>query len=274
MFLTLSVSALVVVPSLCYTFYHVMVVLIDIISSLITFYWNLLLFITGFIKEIIRIVGPVFRDVTPVFVYFARDMWTTVRGISLELWRNFQLLAAQGEEGLMLAWGTFVTFAYFYWNQILQIVRENNQRDENDIDQDNNERPNRNRLYPDLDEIDNYINNNRVVNNNIVDDNNRVDRNNTNENANGDDNAWMRLNDGLHQRRLYPQLDDNTPSGHGGGDIDNRRCVICFERDRNTAVFPCGHTHTCLQCTLAITRRTGLCPMCQQRIREHRRIFV
>ena len=270
----MSMTALVVVPSVCYTFYQVMVVLIDIISSLITFYWNLLLFITGFIREIIRVVAPVFRDVTPVLFYYARDMCVTVRGLAFELWRNLQHLAAQGEEGLMLTWGAFVTFAYFYWNQILQIVRDNNQGRGNDTDQDNNEIPARNRLYPNLDDIDNYINNNRIVNNNIVENNNRVDLNNTNENADGDENVWLRLNDGLHQRRLYPQLDDNLSGDNPSGDNDNRRCVICFERDRNTAVFPCGHTHTCLQCTLAITRRNSLCPMCQQRIREHRRIFV
>lgn len=261
--MTFSLSAIAIVPSLCYTFYQAMVLLFDIASGLMTFYWNIMVFVVEIMREMLNVFGPAFSHVMPVLYFYTRDLYESVKGVAVELWRNLHMLAHQGEEGFLVMWGAVVACFYVFWNQILEAVRGNPQEQErNDMNGDNynyNERPvqnqrlTRNRLYPNLDDIDSYINNNNSPLNDM----------NQNENAEDNRSAGLRQrNGGLQQRDLYPQGNDN------------RICVVCFERDRDTALFPCGHTHTCMQCTLAITRNNNLCPLCQQRIREYRRIFV
>lgn len=260
--MTVSLTALAVVPSLCYTFYQVAVFTFDIAVGAVAFYWTIMMFVFDILKELSRIVRPVFTHVMPVVYFYARDIYENVKGVVIEAWRNLR----QGEEGLMVMWGAVVACIYFYWNQILEAFRARpdgqvqvrNETNEDHNDGPNNQRPARNRLYPDLTDIDNYINNNEVNQNNI----------NQNEQINRDNDDLRRRNDGVNQRHFYPQL-----NGDQNG-TENRNCVVCFERERDTAVFPCGHTHTCMQCTLAIKRRNNLCPICQQGIREHRRVFV
>ncbi|XP_061188331.1 E3 ubiquitin-protein ligase cblA-like [Saccostrea echinata] len=56
--------------------------------------------------------------------------------------------------------------------------------------------------------------------------------------------------------------------------VDNAFCVVCFERQRNAAVFPCGHLHLCTECAESIMTRTKVCPTCQSSIQEYRRVYL
>ncbi|XP_062584268.1 E3 ubiquitin-protein ligase cblA-like [Saccostrea cucullata] len=56
--------------------------------------------------------------------------------------------------------------------------------------------------------------------------------------------------------------------------VDNSICVVCFERQRNAAVFPCGHLHLCTECVESIMTRTKVCPTCQSSIQEYRRVYL
>lgn len=265
-FMTVSLTALAVVPSLCYTFYQVAMFMFDVAVGAVIFYWNIMTFVLDIIKEVFHVVRPVFAHVMPVVYFYARDIYETVKVVMTEAWRNIR----QGEEGLMIFWGAVVASFYFYWNQVReafgnrnnepnnldQTVNANNE--ENHNERQNNPRP-RNRLYPDLDDIDNYINNNELNQN--INYNEQLYRDN--------ENMAIRRRTDHNQGNLHPQR-----NGYNNNGRDSSYCVVCFERDRDTAVFPCGHTHTCMQCTLAVRRQNNLCPICQQNIREHRRVFV
>ena len=54
----------------------------------------------------------------------------------------------------------------------------------------------------------------------------------------------------------------------------NTLCIVCFERERGIALFPCGHLQLCTQCIIHILRNNAVCPLCQTRIEEHRRVYL
>ena len=266
--MTMSVMMLAVFPSLCYTIYHVAVILFDIVRAAVVFYWHIMMFIFEIMNELIRIVRPIFTHVMPVVCFYMRDVFENVRENVNGVWRNLNDIIIHREHGLMVMWGAIVAGIYFYWNQVIEAFRvDNGEQGQNVYNERNHyERPANpinptgagNRLYPDLSNI------------------NLFDNTNSNQNEQQDIDRDLNLqnnldseNIGTRRRNLYSQ-----PAGQLQDDVESRMCVVCFERERDTAVFPCGHTHTCMQCTLAIKRRNNLCPICQQHIREHKRVFV
>lgn len=68
---------------------------------------------------------------------------------------------------------------------------------------------------------------------------------------------------------------NNRAVGHfSSTEEDQRLCVVCLDLDRDTAVFPCGHTHVCHDCITSVIRQTNKCPMCLGNIHEFRRVYV
>ena len=63
------------------------------------------------------------------------------------------------------------------------------------------------------------------------------------------------------RRRRHSRTEDNL-------------CVVCLDRQRNTAVFPCGHLHLCTQCVELIMNKKKNCPTCQSDIQEYRRVYI
>ena len=55
---------------------------------------------------------------------------------------------------------------------------------------------------------------------------------------------------------------------------DDSLCVICLDRNRATAIFPCGHTHMCETCTRNVMCGANTCPLCQRPIMEYRTVFI
>lgn len=56
--------------------------------------------------------------------------------------------------------------------------------------------------------------------------------------------------------------------------LDARNCVVCFENEKNTAVFPCGHAQMCRHCAHEVQRSSNRCPICQHCIVEIRTVFI
>lgn len=88
-------------------------------------------------------------------------------------------------------------------------------------------------------------------------------------------------------QRLYPLLPDINDNRGGFVDdddyihvdnnpshADDRQCIVCFERVRNAAIFPCGHAQMCEQCTRNIMTGNNLCPVCKRMIAEYRTIYI
>lgn len=103
------------------------------------------------------------------------------------------------------------------------------------------------------------------------------------------DNDDMHRQRGHTPQRLYPDLtdfNDNSEQFEDNSDDDyvhvhtnrnhddDQQCIICFERVRNAAIFPCGHAQMCEQCTRRIMMGRNLCPICQRRIVEYRKIYL
>lgn len=61
---------------------------------------------------------------------------------------------------------------------------------------------------------------------------------------------------------------------HIRDDVEDTVCVVCFDRQRNAAVFPCGHLQLCTQCVESIMTRTKCCPTCQSDIEEYRKVYL
>lgn len=47
---------------------------------------------------------------------------------------------------------------------------------------------------------------------------------------------------------------------------DSDCCIICFERDSNTILEPCGHDSCCSVCIQKIA--TPYCPLCREKIKR------
>ena len=70
------------------------------------------------------------------------------------------------------------------------------------------------------------------------------------------------------------ELDSSNTKKHKTDRTEDNPCVVCLDRQRNTAVFPCGHAHMCTQCVEVIMNKIKRCPTCQSRIQEYRRIYL
>ena len=266
-FMTMSAMTLAVVPGLCYTVYQVTVVLFDILTAAIIFYWNVMHIAFDVISGILGPLRPLVVHVAPVVYFYVREMFETTRGVFNLIWRNFNDTIVHGEQGLMVMWGALVASIYIYWNQVIEAFEANQVNGAHgDVDTGENthgrQTGNRihtgNRLYPDLSNIDD--------NEYTLNDSESINRENSVQEHIGNDNN----HNGMGRRNLFSQ----QKMWQFSEGMENKNCVICFERERDTAIFPCGHTHTCLQCTLAIKKRNNLCPICQQNIGEHKRVFV
>jgi hypothetical protein len=51
-------------------------------------------------------------------------------------------------------------------------------------------------------------------------------------------------------------------------------CQVCFERQRNMRLVPCGHMATCEECTEQIISINGLCPLCITAVIRTEHTFV
>lgn len=55
---------------------------------------------------------------------------------------------------------------------------------------------------------------------------------------------------------------------------DMNLCIICYQKERNVAIFPCGHTSLCSECVHVLRTMTNKCPICKTVIEEERTIYI
>lgn len=198
-------------------------------------------------------VVRVFHDIKYMLPVLWSDTVHFVNYVRVECWNFFrhQTQALLGIWALLLAtvW-TFTGRRRAYYNNVYR----GNQPPGDNVPQRNeafyrDEGPNNyhNRLYPNLEDIDvNYY-----------------DRN--------DD---IPAQGNSASSTTYPRHRQVTPSAPPMDSNDESLCVVCLDKNRRVAVFPCGHTHTCLACTRDILRDNKRCPVCQTDIVEYRTVFL
>jgi len=54
---------------------------------------------------------------------------------------------------------------------------------------------------------------------------------------------------------------------------DSSICIICFEKDRNAFILPCGHLATCIDCATELQSGSNKCPVCRADIVAVHKIF-
>ncbi|KAK3005859.1 hypothetical protein RJ639_015844 [Escallonia herrerae] len=73
--------------------------------------------------------------------------------------------------------------------------------------------------------------------------------------------------------RLFEETDGaDVRYGAGGAVEDGRVCCVCMERDKGSALIPCGHTY-CRVCSRELWLNRGFCPLCNRSIIEILDIF-
>eukprot|EP00798_Chlamydomonas_sp_ICE-L_P025277 gene25277-biopygen19741 len=55
---------------------------------------------------------------------------------------------------------------------------------------------------------------------------------------------------------------------HADADDDELLCVVCFERERNVFLQPCGHVIMCSRCCDEV-EKSSTCPICRAQVLEH-----
>lgn len=45
-------------------------------------------------------------------------------------------------------------------------------------------------------------------------------------------------------------------------------CVVCWTHEKDVVCIPCGHVAMCKECSQAVLKKNGLCPVCRTKIRE------
>lgn len=62
--------------------------------------------------------------------------------------------------------------------------------------------------------------------------------------------------------------------GEAMGDFDRRLCVVCFDGERDTVLFPCRHLSLCGNCAGRVMRDQGRCPVCREMVRTTEMVFL
>ena len=80
----------------------------------------------------------------------------------------------------------------------------------------------------------------------------------------------MYLESKAYFRATEEEVDNK--SGQGFLDMSGGVCVICKDREPNTAVLPCGHSRFCAECALLLHKGAAIqkggpqeptCPLCR-----------
>ncbi|KAL4218804.1 hypothetical protein ACF0H5_021392 [Mactra antiquata] len=247
-----------------------------LVSSLISFFVKFIFAIIIFCACVLPYVGRAWHNLYRAFPDIVNNIGWHIDNLRHVLEEAINEGVNQHSQWLIYLWGLILVPVYYISNQIQNAARNDGNNgvrnedyagdeyrdmgDGNDpppYEEDQNGGPNvRNRvrptappmpqgpgLYPDL-------HNMRY---------NGFDHGEANNNDNDIGNVYLNNND-MNRN----QMDDN----------DERLCVICFNRERNVAVFPCGHTWLCEPCTNNVMQRNRLCPVCQTRISEYRTVYI
>lgn len=65
------------------------------------------------------------------------------------------------------------------------------------------------------------------------------------------------------QRPKSPESQDNA----------NNECSVCFEKPTDCVLYMCGHLCMCYECAKTVKENRGVCPICQQMIKDIIKIY-
>eukprot|EP01113_Clastostelium_recurvatum_P014315 TRINITY_DN17772_c0_g1_i1.p1 TRINITY_DN17772_c0_g1~~TRINITY_DN17772_c0_g1_i1.p1 ORF type:complete len:166 (-),score=34.59 TRINITY_DN17772_c0_g1_i1:158-655(-) len=55
---------------------------------------------------------------------------------------------------------------------------------------------------------------------------------------------------------------------------DSEACVVCVEREKNTALIPCGHRAFCAECAQLLLSKKSVCPLCRLPIQSVLKVYL
>ena len=64
----------------------------------------------------------------------------------------------------------------------------------------------------------------------------------------------------------------NQPLQRAGRDNQDD-CVICWASEQNTVCIPCGHIAMCKDCSGAVLKKSGLCPVCRADVHQVYQVY-
>ena len=52
-------------------------------------------------------------------------------------------------------------------------------------------------------------------------------------------------------------------NSHMSGNVEDEKCIICMDNDKNTIIRPCNHMCLCDECAEEVKKNSLLCPICR-----------
>lgn len=71
---------------------------------------------------------------------------------------------------------------------------------------------------------------------------------------------------------MNPELRQDQ-DGSKLGSTDENLCRICYDKDIETVLVPCGHQCACLACAQQVKQRSNQCPFCKNRIERIVKVY-
>lgn len=70
----------------------------------------------------------------------------------------------------------------------------------------------------------------------------------------------------LHCMSQHDVLSGSVLQHEKEEDMEERLCVICLNKDRDTTVLPCRHMCMCHECAQELRKQTSKCPICRNHV--------
>ncbi|KAH3796246.1 hypothetical protein DPMN_149814 [Dreissena polymorpha] len=280
MCITLLSLALFLIPGFLYNFCTCVVYTVEFLINIIAFVCEVLIFVGIALLDIFEVVARGGQCIAP-YVHLATSYAAeNVRVYSRErfahpiqkkieeeqetgsnLVQNFVHYVVANNGGfLIVAWASSLTFYLVYLEH--QLKRAQQKPEDEDVDDDKREHAADAR-------------NEQIVDNDDTNIAGGVFIPNTFQNRIPSDRPQNARVDGSTTRNRSFRTDVAGDVNHSDFDHhDDQVCVVCLDRARATAVFPCGHTHMCELCTRNVMLDRARCPICQQRVMEYRPVLL
>jgi hypothetical protein len=92
--------------------------------------------------------------------------------------------------------------------------------------------------------------------------------------------AALNTNSNINNQ-FYKELNTMNKNDYTNEEIENHIktvrkeiCVICMDKERETAMNPCGHVLCCVQCSEIIFRKNPKCPICQRKLQAYTKLII
>ncbi|KAK3088291.1 hypothetical protein FSP39_017164 [Pinctada imbricata] len=283
----------------------------DFTSALLSFAYGLIYIIANIVFDLLQGITIIAVAISPAAWQCLRIVGGFLKWLIKQLLRG---IFGTGSQFLsVLSWVFVMCTCLLYLENIFQIGTTDRSHDDDSVEEQNNQNARRETDQQERREIlENEENENEENSNEEAEINLAVDDNDRNrireieaQNARQQNNN---INQHLHRRRnqLFVRLPNQRERQTSESDTESdenrmlhqrnlvllRRnqnmrlqhrhtqrqncytCIVCMERERNIAVFPCGHMQLCALCFDNIMRNNSLCPVCQNHIDESRKVYL